>query len=131
MHGGQIKVPGRLGSSADAVVDPAAVEAAASAGEENAAAGKDTESFLSGELCSDRNGRFVSVAGTASSASGAVGIFASYEGGGTVPSPETEKRFLESFPDGILMVVDVYSCTVAFYRKSGEGLAPASVLMKE
>ncbi len=122
---------GRLGSHADAIADPRAVEAAVLVGEDRTESGEDAESFLLGEICRDGNGTYVLINGISASPAGAVGLFVAYESGGLAPSLDDERRFLEGFPDGILMVADVYAQKIAFYKRSEDGIAPASVLMRE
>ena len=121
----------RLGSRAFAIIDPRAVEAAALRGEDMASEGKDSVTYLLGECCEDGNGVFLSIEGASLFPEGAVGMCVSYEEGGVSPSEETKARFLSMFPEGLLMVADVYARQVAMYRKEGGGLAPATALMRE
>jgi len=121
----------RLGSKADAVVDPRVVEAVAIRGEDETSAGNDAETYLKGVRCEDPKGFFLSIEGASLSPEGAIGMCVSYEDGGIEPLDEAKEMFLSMFPDGILMVIDVYAHQVAMYKAEKGEIVPASVLMKE
>ncbi len=121
----------RLGSRADAVVDPRVVEAAAIRGEDEASEGRDSETYLKGARQEDSKGSFLSIEGASLSPEGAVGMCVSYEDGGTEVLDETRDRFVSMFPDGILMVIDVYAHQVAMYKAREGEIVSASVLMRE
>ncbi len=121
----------RLGSKADAVMDPRVVEAAAIYGEDETSDGKDAETYLKGPICRDSKGDFLSIEGVSLSPEGAIGMCVSYEDGGIEPMEHSRERFLSLFPDGILIVIDVYAHQVAMYKSEKGELVPASVLMRE
>ncbi len=121
----------RLGSKADAIIDPRVIEAVAIRGEDEAAEGRDAETYLTGAVCEDAKGRFLSVEGASLSSEDAIGMCISYEDGGLEILDESREKFLSMFSDGLLVVIDVYAHQVAIFKiKEGE-IVPASVLMRE
>jgi len=121
----------RLGSKADAVMDPRVVEAAALYGEDEAAEGRDAETYLTGAVCEDSKGVFLSIEGVSLSPEDAIGMCVSYEDGGLEILDESREKFLSMFPEGILAVIDVYAHQVAMFRSENGEIVPASVLMNE
>ena len=118
----------RLGTHADAVIRPAVFEdAAALAGN----SGGDLLAFVSGEICSDARGEYLSAERVSLTNDGAVGICVSYAEGGIYPSEKDKAFFLSGFRHGILMVIDPFDETIAFYVRDGDDIRKASAVLSE
>ena len=100
----------------------AAVEDIIYAGEEGAA----SEPIL-GRVASDENGRFYELSGSGMR----IGISAVMEDGGTDPDEALVASFTESFPDGVLAVVDPYAGEFSLFVSEGGVLRRASAVMSE
>ncbi len=122
---------GRLRAKADVVMNPQALENAIALAEDSVSRGKDMAASLSGSFGSDSSGEYMTIDGVASSGEAVVGLCVAYEAGGTVPTGDTEIRFLSAFRSGVLVVIDAYAHELALYVRSGDGLRSASAVLTE
>ena len=113
---------GRLESRADVVLDPLAVEAMLFAVEDGL-----RSVLLNGRRVSDDAGDYFEITGDGDP----VGVAVVCECGGTEPDEAVEKPFLESFPEGVLSVVDPYAGEFALYVSEGGILRSATAVIRE
>lgn len=113
----------RLGSGADIVLRPQAVEAMISVLEDGA-----FRVGLDGVRGSDRLGIYYEIYGIGD---GTIGMAVEMPEGGTSPDDGLASEFGTAFPDGVLAVVDHYAGEFAFYVSEGGVLRGASAVLSE
>lgn len=112
---------GRMGSGADVVMTPVAVEFVL------AAADDDSGVRLTGSVESDANGTFYNISGRGN----VIGVSAVLREGGTTPDDDVLRSFTKAFPDGVLIVVDPYAGEFAVYVSESGSVRAASAVMSE